>query len=134
MVMAGVCRRARRGVAVGSSKGSPGGKAALSMGEVGELVEPGVEESSPLRAGNKSEPIRGTSMTFRGEDRPILKCSSAKKRTEWRIASACMLLGIVGGQKVYLCRCCFSHLHPDNIFRLLVILSPQVAWQPVSLF
>lgn len=114
-------------LAVGSPWGHPrvpqGGKPSSPRGKWESWWS---RASSPLRAGNKSEPIRGSSMTFRGQDCPILKCSSAKKRTEWRIASACLLLGIVGGRKVYLCRCCFSHLHPDNIFRFLS--SSRLKW------
>lgn len=101
-------------LAVGSRWGHPRvpqvGKPPSPWGKWESWWSREVVESSPLRAGNESEPIRGTSMTFRGEDCPILKCSSAKKRTEWRIASACMLLGIVGGKKKSISAGAASHI------------------------
>lgn len=101
--MAGVCRRARRGVAVGSPKGSPGGQTAVSMGEVGGRA--GGAGRRVLFARGTSRSQFGSSMTFRGEDRPIPACSSAKKRTEWQIScrDPCCWVSWEGG-KVYLCR------------------------------
>lgn len=79
--------------------------------------------SSLLRAGNKSEPVRGLNDVSRRRW-PHLQCISAKKRTEWLIAAACMFVGYRGMEKLYLCQCsqgCFSYLHPDDTFIFLLL-------------
>lgn len=69
--------------------------------------------SGLLRAGNKSEPVRGLHDVSRRRW-AHLQCISAKNRTEWLIAAACMFVGYRGMQKLYLCQLCSSFLHSDD--------------------
>lgn len=131
--MAGVCRRARRGVVVGSSKGSPGGQTADSMGERGEAGGAG---RRVLFARGTSRSQFGSSMTFRGEERPIPECSSAKKRTEWQIRcrDPCCWVSCEAKKSIF-AGCCSSYHSiciPTTSLDICPFL-PQLAWQSVYL-